>query len=88
MEVPERGRIVLGEYEGEDAEGFVGIGRVFRAALPFPVVVVDLPKERSAAKLEGAEVVLFVKRYLGLQHIHPNPETIPIARRRAIECRR
>lgn len=55
---PRRGSVFTREHQREHARRFFWVGGVLRAAFAAFVVVVDLPKELSTAKLEAAEVVL------------------------------
>src|ERR1700730_13338770 len=52
----EHGSVLRSEHDREDAGGLRGIGGIFGPELLIRVVVVDLPKELSAAEFKAAEV--------------------------------
>lgn len=63
------GLVILRKHQRKDAGGLVRIARVFGAVGQLRVIVVDLPKELSAAKLEAAEIVLAVRVVVFIERI-------------------
>src|ERR1700688_3495749 len=55
------GSIFLGAHDGKHARRLLWIGWIFRAAVHFDVVVIDLPEHGQTVLFESAEVVLAMR---------------------------